>query len=104
LNFTAGVPTLKFAPVTVTLVPIGPNAGVKPKIVGCTTKFPLVVSEPAGAFTRSWPVAAFVGTEAWTAPLLKTVNVVAYVDPNKTSTTPERLFPVISTLVPVRPE
>ena len=33
-NFTDGVPTLKFAPLIVTLVPTGPNPGAKLNIVG----------------------------------------------------------------------
>ena len=47
-NRTTGVPTLKLAPVMVTLLPIGPAPGEKPKMVGGTTKLLVVVKEPAG--------------------------------------------------------
>ena len=53
LNRIVGVPTLKLAPVMVTLVPTGPAPGEKPKMVGGTTKLLVVVEEPAGAITRS---------------------------------------------------
>ena len=53
LKRTVGVPTLKLAPVMVTLVPTGPAPGEKPKMVGGTMKLLVVVKEPAGAITRS---------------------------------------------------
>jgi hypothetical protein len=54
----------RFAPVTVTAVPIGPAAGAKLLIVGAriTTKSDGLVAMPAGVVTTTRPVTAVAGT------------------------------------------
>ena len=56
----------KFAPVIVTLLPIGPLLGLKPLITGAlvTVKTPALSAVPLGLLTRSLPVAAPAGTVA----------------------------------------
>ena len=64
LNATAVAP-VKFVPLTVTLVPIGPLAGVKLVIVGAladTVKVLALVAVPPGVVTLSVPVVAPAGT------------------------------------------
>ena len=66
-NFTDETP-VKPVPVMVTLVLAGPDAGVKPVIVGPdelpTVKFVALVAVPPGAVTVILPVVAPVGTVA----------------------------------------
>jgi len=66
LNVTAVAP-VKFVPLIVTLVPVGPLAGVKLVIVGAlavTVKLVALVAVPPGAVTLSGPVVAPAGTVA----------------------------------------
>jgi len=66
LNLTADAP-VKFVPLIVTLVPVGPLAGVKLVIVGAlavTVKLVALVAVPPGAVTLSGPVVAPAGTVA----------------------------------------
>ena len=66
LNATAVAP-VKFVPLIVTLVPVGPLAGVKLVIVGAlavTVKLVALVAVPPGAVTLSGPVVAPAGTVA----------------------------------------
>ena len=65
LNATAVVP-VKFVPLMVTLVPMGPLAGVKLLIVGglITVKLPALLVVPPGVVTLIVPVVAPVGTAA----------------------------------------
>ena len=66
LNLTADAP-VKFVPLIVTLVPVGPLAGVKLVIVGAlavTVKLVALVAVPPGAVTLSEPVVAPAGTVA----------------------------------------
>ena len=104
LNCTVGVPTLKFAPAIVTLVPTAPVIGEKPKMVGCTTKLFVVNSDPAGVKTRIGPVVAPMGATARIAPLLRTVKLGASkLLKNRTAIAPRKLVPLMITFVPARP-
>lgn len=102
-NFTDGVPTLKFAPVMVTLVPTGPKPGVKPKIVGWTTKLLVVWAELPGTINVNMPDCAPVGTATRIALLLSTVKSVARVLPNRIAVVPRKFVPNNITFVPERP-
>ena len=64
LNRTAVAP-VKFVPLIVTLVPVGPLVGVKLVIVGAlavTVKLLALVAVPPGVVTLSEPVVAPAGT------------------------------------------
>jgi hypothetical protein len=63
LNFTAAAP-LKFVPVMVTTVPLGPLAGVKLAIVGAAVKLAALVAVPPGVVTLSGPVVTPAGAAA----------------------------------------
>ena len=65
LNVTAVAPA-KFVPLTVTLFPTAPLAGVKLVIVGglITVKLPALLAMPPGVVTLIVPVVAPVGTVA----------------------------------------
>ena len=66
LNLTADAP-VKFVPLIVTLVPVGPLAGVKLVIVGAlalTVKLVALVAVPPGVVTLTGPVVAPAGTVA----------------------------------------
>ena len=62
LNVTTVAP-VRFVPLMVTLVPMGPLAGVKLVIVGViTVKLPALVAVPPGVVTPMGPVVALAGT------------------------------------------
>ena len=61
LNVTAVAP-VKFAPLTTTLAPGAPLAGVNPVIRGATMKLVALVAVPFGVVTLIEPVVAFAGT------------------------------------------
>jgi len=108
LNFTAVAP-VKFVPVMVTLVPIGPEVGVKDEIVGTpatvvTVKLALLVAVPPGVVIVIFPVVAPLGTVAVIDVALTTVYAVAVVVLNLTVVAPVRFVPVIVTRVPTGPE
>ena len=65
MNFTAVAP-VKFVPVSVTIVPMGPDEGVKLVIVGAgiTVNELVLVAVPPGVVTAITPVVAPVGTVA----------------------------------------
>ena len=65
MNFTAVAP-VKFVPVSVTIVPIGPDEGVKLVIVGVgiTVNELVLVAVPPEVVTAITPVVAPVGTVA----------------------------------------
>jgi len=63
LNFTDVAPP-KFLPLTVTIVPAAPLAGVKLVIAGATVKLLALVAVPADVVTLNGPVVAPVGTVA----------------------------------------
>ena len=71
--------------------------------MGSKAKFPAVIVEPAGVFTRIFPVVAFGGTTTEIAPLLSTVNEGAFRLLIVSPSVPRRLVPVITRLVPARP-
>ena len=102
-NLTEGVPTLKFAPDIVTLVPTGPKPGANPEIVGWTTKLLVVTAEPAGAINVNVPDSTPAGTVARIALLLSTVKSLAKVVPNRIALVPKKFVPVSITFVPERP-
>jgi hypothetical protein len=76
LNFTAVAP-VKFAPLTTTVAPTSPRAGVKPVIRGATVKVAALVAMPPGEVTVIGPVAAVAGTVVVICVLLLTVNAAA---------------------------
>src|SRR5438445_6941982 len=100
---TTGVPTLKLAPVMVTLLPIGPAPGKKPKMVGGTTKLLVVVKEPAGVLTRTGPVLAPMGTVTLREVLFVAGPTIPERPLNSTSVAPKRFMPVSVTFVLARP-
>src|SRR5215470_3689758 len=63
LNLTAVAP-VKFTPVTTTLAPTAPVAGVNFVIRGATVKLVALVAVPPGVATVMGPVVAFAGTVA----------------------------------------
>lgn len=79
LNFTLVVP-VKFVPVIVTLVPVGPLVGEKLEIVGAgwfTTKFVDEYVVPCAFLTEICPVVAPAGTVVAMCVSSVTVNVAA---------------------------
>src|SRR5438876_4202836 len=96
---TTGVPTLKLAPVMVTLLPIGPAPGEKPKMVGGTTKLLVAVKEPAGVLTRIGPVLAPIGTVTFREELFVVGPRIPETPLNSTSVAPKRFIPVSVTFV-----
>src|SRR5262249_17468844 len=103
LNLTVGVPTLKLAPVTVTLVLIGPKVGVFPKMIGWTTKLLKVCAGLLEVMMVIKPVEALVGTFAVIWLLESMLNVGAVTPLNMTLVVPIKFVPVITMFVPVRP-
>lgn len=63
LNFTEVAP-VKPVPVIVTLIPVAPLVGVKPRMSGLTVKLPVLVAVPAEVVTLIFPVVAPAGTVA----------------------------------------
>src|SRR6266704_905520 len=102
-NRTTGVPTLKLAPVMVTLLPIGPAPGENPKMVGGTTKLLVVVKEPAGVLTRTGPVLAPTGTVAFSEVLFVAGPRMPETPLNNRSVAPKRFIPVSVKFVFARP-
>src|SRR6266403_1283347 len=100
---TTGVPTLKLAPVMVTLPPTGPAPGENPKIVGGTIKLLVVVKEPAGVWTRTGPVLAPTGTVTFKEELFVAGPTIPETPLNRTSVAPKRFIPVSVTFVFARP-
>jgi hypothetical protein len=98
---------LKFVPVIVTTVPVGPNVGVNDVIVGrgatVTVKLVELTPVPLGVVTRIGPVEAPVGTVAVIDVDEFTVNVVAATLLNVTEVAPVKFAPVIVTTVPTGP-
>lgn len=108
LNFTAVVVNpvpLKFVPVIVTTVPVGPDVGVNEVMVGggATVKLVALVAVPLVVVTRIGPVVAVVGTVA--VMDVGEVAVNAAVTLLKlTESTLTKFVPVIVTDVPTAPE
>ena len=105
MNFTDVAPE-KSVPVMVTLVPIGPDAGVNDVMVGtaATVKLVALVAVPPGVVTAIAPVVAPVGTVARMDVADATVKVDVAVPLNVTAVAPVKLAPVMDTLVPMGPE
>ena len=95
---------VKFVPVRVTLVPIGPEIGVNPLIVGATPKPAALVAVPPGVVTEIVPLVAAAGTVAVTLVAVTTVKLVAGVPWNVTAVAPPRFVPVIVTVEPTAPK
>ena len=103
LKRTTGVPSLRLAPVIVTLVLIGPVLGEKPEIVGGKLKLAAEVAEPAGVWTRIGPELEPAGTLTFRVVLLVAGPRVPETPLNNPSVAPKRLLPVSVTFVPRRP-
>jgi hypothetical protein len=103
LNVTAVAP-MKLAPLTVTLVPTGPLAGVKLVIVGglITVKLPALVAVPPGVVTAMGPVVAPAGTVAWIVAAEFSVKL-ALTPLTATAVAPVKLVPLMVTLLPTGP-
>jgi hypothetical protein len=95
---------VKAVPVTVTLVPTGPLAGVKDEIVGAgmTVKLEALVAVPPGVVTLMGPVVAPAGTVAviWVAE--STANE-AEAPLKRAAVAPVKAVPVTVTFVPTGP-
>ena len=104
LNETAVVPD-KFWPVIVTVVPGGPDEGVKLAIegTGITPNEVALSAVPPGVVTRMTPVVALLGTVAVIVEALTLVKVVAVTPLNETAVVPDKFWPVILTGVPGGP-
>jgi hypothetical protein len=107
LNFTEVVP-VKFVPLIVTVVPLGPLVGENDVIVGdpvgVTVKLPVLVAVPPGVVTLIRPDMAPDGTTAVICVGELTVKLVALVFLNFTSVAPVKFVPVMTTDVPTGPE
>jgi hypothetical protein len=104
LKLTAVAP-VKFAPVTITLVPAGPLAGEKLVIdgAGITVKLDALVAVPPAVVTLIVPLVALAGTVAVICVSELTVKLVALVALNFTALAPVKAVPVIVTLAPTPP-
>jgi hypothetical protein len=106
LNLTAVVQP-KFVPVMVTLVPIGPAAGVKEVMVGVaaapTTKTEALGVSVPGVSTVILPVVAPAGTSAVTLVSVRLEGVLSSVPLKSTAVAPVNPVPVIVTDVPTGP-
>lgn len=94
----------KFVPVIVTVVPMGPEAGVKAVMVGTAAKVnPFCVAVPPGVVTETLPeVPAAIIAVILVADT--TLNDAAAVPPKLTAVAPVKFVPVIVTVVPMVPE
>jgi hypothetical protein len=111
LNLTALVVKpvpLKFVPVIVTVLPIGPKVGENEVIVGVgavvTVKLVELTPVPLGVVTLIGPVVAPVGTVAVICVDELTVKVDAATLLNETPVAPVKFVPVITTDVPTTPD
>ncbi len=104
LNMTAVAPVNE-VPVSVTVVPTPPAAGVKLVMVGAATIVKLVelVAVPPGVVTLIVPVVAPVGTTAVMDAVLTTVKLLAAVPLNLTVVAPAKAVPVKVMVVPTPP-
>jgi hypothetical protein len=107
LKRTAVAP-VKFVPLILTEVPIGPLVGLNDVIVGApvavTVKFVELVAVPLGVVTRIGPVVAPVGTvTVILVPAPFTVKPGAFTLLNETAVAPVKLVPLIWTEVPTGP-
>jgi hypothetical protein len=110
LNFTVLLAATgsKFVPVMVTVVPMGPEIGLKDVIVGATgpavtIKSVKLVKTVHPTLTTIFPVVAPVGTVAVIFVPDTTLKVVAGVPLKLTLVAPVRFAPVIVTIVPMGP-
>ncbi|CAB5004555.1 unannotated protein [freshwater metagenome] len=97
----------KSVPVTVTVVPTGPKAGLKPVIVGAAVKrlkLPGTVTVPAGLVTVSTPDATPAGVTAVIFASDTMVKLAAATPLNCTLLTYERFDPLRVTVVPPPPD
>jgi len=104
-NFTAVAP-VKFVPVIVTSVPIGPLAGENELIVGgsgITVKLAALVAVPTPVLTEIGPVVAAAGTFTVMVVEETTVKTVVAMPLNLMAVAPVKLVPVIVTLAPMVP-
>jgi hypothetical protein len=98
---------LKFVPVILTDVPVGPKAGVNELIVGAgavtTVKLVALVFCPAAVYTWIGPVVAPAGTTAVAPVVLGFVGVTRLEVLKRTPVTVELNVPLIVTVVPTKP-
>jgi hypothetical protein len=99
-NFTVG--DRKPEPLLVTVVPTGPEAGVKPVIFVNTTNGSGEVAVPPGVVNVTTPVVAAAGTVVFTVVAFTNVNGAA-TPLNFTDETPLKVVPVNVTGVPTKP-
>jgi hypothetical protein len=102
LKLTVVVPLLRFAPLIVTIVPTGPNAGEKLLITGSMIKLADDDTDAAGVVTAMDPSPALAGTVAVICVSEFTVKV-AGVESKATWLASVRLTPVILIESPARP-
>src|SRR5882762_3665928 len=105
LNFTDDA-LVKLKPAIATIVPTGPDPGVKLTTIGVMGTIKSVALDPVPAIvvTEIFPVTAPAGTVALISVSLFTVMVVARVAPNLTAAPGAAKFcPVIVTSVPAMP-
>jgi hypothetical protein len=98
---------LKFVPVILTDVPVGPKAGVNEVIVGAgavtTVKFVALVFCPAAVYTWIGPVVAPVGTTAVTEVALVVVGVTRLDVLKRTPVGAVVKLPLMVTVEPTKP-
>ena len=96
----------KLFPMMVTCVPAGPEVGAKELMLGGkrTVKSFALMAVPSGTVTRILPVVAPTGTLARICVLESIVKVVAATLLNETCDALAKLFPVMVTCAPTRPE
>jgi hypothetical protein len=98
---------LKFVPVILTDVPVGPKVGVNDVIVGAgavtTVKLVALVFCPATVYTWIGPVVAPAGTTAVALVVLAFVGVTRLEVLKRTPVTVELNVPLIVTVVPTKP-
>jgi hypothetical protein len=104
LKLTAVAP-VRFVPVIVTEVPIGPATGLKPLMAGAgnTVKLIEVTAVPPGVVTPMTPGVAPGGTVAVICVDETTANAAAAMPLKVTAVAPEKFVPVMVTDVPTGP-
>jgi hypothetical protein len=102
---------MKFEPLIVTVVPVGPLLGLIPLIVGAvagpgevTVKLALLTAVPAAVVTLIGLLLAPLGTLAVICVSLTTLKAASSVPSNATAVAPLKPAPVIVTAVPGGPE
>jgi hypothetical protein len=103
LNFTTEL-ELNPTPLTVIDVPTAPLVGLKPVIDSVTVKLVVLVAMPAAVVTEILPVAAPLGTTAFSWVLDTNDTFGEVVEPNLTFAPGTKFPPLIVTVLPVIPD